>query len=108
MYSYFKDEKARNNLFYGVSKPFERTKHVLNLKDRNLKRWMDLSEKPSTEIIVENKKPGRPSKFDTFDKDLVGRSIGKMMVDKQYVTLRTLRSFFKTNHDLHISKATLW
>ena len=56
---------------------------------------MDRSIRKNAQVIVENRKAGRPTNFDTFDKDIVRRSIGKMMIDKQYVTDRTLVSLKK-------------
>ena len=47
-------------------------------------------------------------KIDSFDRDLIGRTIVKMMGENQYVTLLTLMSFLIKNHSLDISKSTLW
>ena len=51
---------------------------------------------------------GRPVLFDSFDRDLIGRDIGKMMSENKYVTLKTLMSHLKTNRDMEIKKQTLW
>lgn len=105
LYSYFTNEKDRNKYFYSISKPLERTKHILDLKDRTLRRW--ISEN-NTEAKKEHMKTGRPNTFDSFDKDLIGRSIVQMINDKLYVTIRTLKSFLAKNHDFNISKVSLW
>ena len=47
---------------------------------------------------------GRPLSLDSFDKDLIGRTIVKLMTDNEYVTLRTLSHFLKKNRHLNIRK----
>ena len=48
LHSYFKSEKERDKLFYSVSNPFQRTKPLLDLSDRTLKRWIS-----DTDTVVE-------------------------------------------------------
>ena len=40
LYKYFTCEKNRNKLYRSISDPFKRTKHVLDLSDRTLNRWI--------------------------------------------------------------------
>ena len=40
IHSHFEHEKEINKLFYSVSNQFERTKYLLDLSDRKLKRWI--------------------------------------------------------------------
>ena len=40
IHSHFEHEKEINKLFYSVSNQFERTKHLLDLSDSTLKRWI--------------------------------------------------------------------
>ena len=40
LHSNFEHEKEINKLFYSVSNQFERTKHLLDLSDSTLKRWI--------------------------------------------------------------------
>ena len=40
IYSHFEHEKEMNKLLYSVSNQFERTKYLLDLSDRKLKRWI--------------------------------------------------------------------
>ena len=107
LHSYFKSEKERDKLFYSVSNPFQRTKPLLDLSDRTLKRWIS-----DTDTVVKDchrkGKAGRPSKVDSFKKDLIGRIICEMIGQNQFVTLRTLKSYLKKNHDLDMKKTTLW
>ena len=73
--------------------------------NRTLNRWI-IDEKTQEEI--ECKKKGRPSKFDSFDKDLIGRTITTMIGNNEYVTLKTLRNFLKSNHNVEVHKQSLW
>ena len=103
LYDYFCGEKERDELYCPISEPFKRTKHVLELCDRTLNRW--ISEKNSEQEECYER---RPVLFDSFDRDLIGRDIGKMMSENKYVTLKTLMSHLKTNRDMEIKKQTLW
>ena len=105
LYNYFKCEKDRKCLFHSISDPFKRTKHILGLCNRTLNRWI-IDENKQEEI--ECKKKGRPSKFDSFDKDLIGRTITTMIGNNEYVTLKTLRNFLKSNHNMEVHKQSLW
>ena len=69
---------------------------------------MDIKENEGEEVVEEYQKRGRPVKFDSFDRDLIGRTVGQMMCDNNYVTLKTLKSHLKDNHDMNINKQTLW
>ena len=107
LYNYFTCEKNRNNLYRSISDPFKRTKHVLDLSDRTLNRYI-MKENEDEKVHEGYEKRGRPVKFDSFDRDLIGRSVGQMMCDNNYVTLKTLKSHLKDNHDMDINKQTLW
>ena len=66
----FEREKEINKLFYFVSNLFERTKYILDLSDRTLKRWIS-----NTDTVVKycHRKgtAGWPSTVDSFKKDLI-------------------------------------
>ena len=103
LYNYFLKEKERDCYFYSLSKPLQRTVHVLGVKERTLYRWIS---NDSGDDKMDRR--GRPVKLDDFDKDLVGRTIVKMMAENKYVTVRTLRCYLKKNADFDIKKDTLW
>lgn len=105
LFHYFTVEKSLGRTCRSISNPFKRTKHLLDLSDRTLNRWI-LEE--NTVENVDVKKTGRPVKFDAFDRDLVGRTISKMLDDNQYVTLKTLKSYLSKNIEMDINKQTLW
>ena len=105
LYNYFLKEKEREQYFHSISKPVKRAAHVLDISYKTLKRWISESEDSSED---KRETRGRPLTLDSFDKDLIGRAIVKMMADNEYVTLRTLSQFLKKNHDLNIRKNTLW
>lgn len=107
LYKYFTCEKNRNKLYRSISDPFKRTKHVLDISDRTLNRWI-AKDNEEHEVHEEYVKRGAPVKFDSFDRDLIGRTVGQMMNDNNYVTLKTLKSHLKHNHDMNINKQTLW
>ena len=49
LYNYFTCEKNRNRLYRSISDPFKRTKHLLDLSDRTLNRW--IMRENSEEVI---------------------------------------------------------
>ena len=75
LYSYFTCEENRNKLYRSISDPFKRTKRVLDLSDRTLNRWT-VKENEDEEVYEEYEKRGRP---DSFDRDLIERSVGQVM-----------------------------
>ena len=64
--------------------------------------WIDGSRNSEQEECYERR--GRPVLFDAFDRNLIGRDIGKMMSENKYVTLKTLMSHLKTNRDMEMLK----
>ena len=104
LHSYFSREKDHNALFYSLSDPFNRTRDLLDISKWTLKRWIN----EDSENIKFNDRRGRPTKVDSFDKDLIGHAVVKMMGENKYVTLRTLRTFLKENHNLDLKRSTLW
>ena len=104
LHSYFSREKDHNALYHSLSDPFNRTRDILNISKRTLKRWID----EDSENIMFNDRRGRPNKIDSFDKDLIGCAVVKMMGENKYVTLRTLRTYLKENNNLDIKRSTLW
>ena len=94
-------------MFYSVSNPFEITRHLLDLSDRTLKRWIC-----DTHRVVKycHKKgtAGRPSEVDSFMKYVIGRIICEMITQNKFFTLRTLTTYLKNNNDLDMKKNTLW
>ena len=104
LHSHFTKEKDRGRLFNSISNPIKRTMHALDLNDRTLKRWILEESKEGKDADV---KRGRPPKHDSFDKDVIGRAIVRMLGENQFVTLRTLKSFLQKHHELKVKKSHL-
>ena len=76
LYSYFLKEKERKRPFISLSKPMKRTAHLLNITSKTLKRWIVNESTANNDVDAIR---GRPMKIDSFDRDLIGRTIVKMM-----------------------------
>ena len=81
LYNYFLKEKERERYFHSISKPVKRAAHMLDISYKTLKRWISESEDSSED---KRETRGRPLTLDSFDKDLIGRAIVKMMTDNEY------------------------
>ena len=88
----FCGEKERDELYCPISEQFKRTKHVLELCDRTLNRW--ISEKNSEQEECYERR-GRPVLFDSFDRDLIGRDIGKNDERKQICDIENINVSFE-------------
>ena len=82
LYKYFTCEKNSNNLCRSISDPFKRTKHVLDLSDRTLNRWIT-KENEEHEVHEEYERRGAPVKFDSFDLNLIEHTVEQMMNDER-------------------------
>ena len=105
LYSYFTKEMNRGRLYHSVSDPKKRVQHALGLKKSTLNRWIR-----NTEEIHPRKRGNRgpKPKIDSFDKDLMHRVISKYLQDSQVLTLRKLKQKLSSDHDISVSKVSLW
>ena len=107
LYSYFTREMNRGKLYHSVSDPKKRVQHALGLKKSTLNRWIRSND---TEEIHARKmqKRGPKPKFDSFDKDVMHRVISNYLQDSQVLTLRKLKHKLSSDHDINVSKVSLW
>ena len=101
---HFSLEADRGYLFHAINKPVSRAKHALGIGRRTLKRWMAEEVECHDNVC----KKGNRTKLDDFDKDLVRRSIITMLNNQERVSLRKLNVHLNKNHDINVSKQTLW
>ena len=104
LYAYFKKEEKNGSTFYHVSKPKKRVQHALGLKRTTLHSWIKKDASEPTEC----RKRGPKEKIDSFDKDVIARTLTKMLHENECVTLRKLKQTLKKEHCLNISKTSLW
>ena len=109
LYSVFKQEAKRKSTFFALSKPEKRVIHALGLTRRTFRRWTRKGEERFGTRESEKLKRGRKPKIDldSFDKDLLHRIISKYL-QSEVVTLRKLRQKLARDHDISVSKVTLW
>ena len=107
LYSYFTREMNRGKLYHSVSDPKKRVQHALGLKKSTLNRWIRSND---TEEIHARKmqKRGPKPKIDSFDKDVMHRVISNYLQDSQVLTLRKLKHKLSSDHDINVSKVSLW
>lgn len=105
LYKYFSFEAKRGCLHHSISNPEKRTKHALGITDRTFSRWALEESSLSTHSNVER---GRKKKIDSFDKEVIKRAIHRLLDDKELLTLKKLKIKLRQNHDIDISKSTLW
>ena len=74
LYTYFKKEASRGRLYQAISEPEKRFQHALGLSKSTLKRWIKDNDKDEF-LTREREKKGRKAKLDSFDKDVLHRSI---------------------------------
>ena len=108
LYSVFKQEAKRKSTFFALSKPEKRVIHALGLTRRTFRRWTRKGEERFGTRESEKLKRGRKPKIDSFDKDLLHRIISKYLQESEVVTLRKLRQKLARDHDISVSKVTLW
>ena len=90
LFNYFENESKRGTLHDAINKPKKRTIHALGLDRSTLSRWIK-EDRQNVCGKTEKRKRGPKPKFDSFDKDVIQRTITKMLHDTKYVTLRRLR-----------------
>ena len=108
LFKVFKQEAERKYTFVDLSKPEKRTIHALGLNRRTFMRWLHKDDDRFDSRDSEKKKKGRKPKIDSFDKDVLHRVISKYLQDCEVVTLRKLRHKLSQDHDISVSKVTLW
>ena len=106
LYAYFTQECDRESLFHSIKNPKKRTQHALGLKRTTLNRWIKSNSDDSVNKV--RKKRGRKTKIDSFDKDVIHRVIEKLINDRELITMRKLRQVLANDHDIDISKVSLW
>ena len=95
-FNYFEIESKRGRLYHALNKPKKITIHALGLD-----RWIKEDRQHVCEK-TEKRKRGPKPKFDSFDKDVIQRTITKMLHDTKYVTLRRLRQTLISECDIRI------
>ena len=90
-------------MYHAIQDPKRRTQHALGLKRQTFSRWIICDGQTTS-----RRKRGPKQKIDSFDKDVIRRTITKMLHDSEVVTLRKLRQKLLTEHDIEISKVSLW
>ena len=107
LYDYFCKEADRGRLFYSVKNPKARARHALGLSKTTLNRWIDGRSDSNNSGINEEKK-SRPTKLDSFDKDVIRRAIHSMFDNQVLVTLRKLKTYLTEHNNINVGKTLLW
>lgn len=105
VHAYFHREAARGCLYRSIFDPLKRTKDIIGISGRSLKRWV--SEEKDRPLSPRSPKKKCPH-FDSFDKDVIKREIEAMFREGSAVTLRRLRASLEERRDIEISKTSLW
>ena len=105
LYKYFSQEARRGTLFHSTYKPSKRTQHAMGINCKTLLRWL-------REDGHNFKKPketrGRRNVVDNFDEEIIKRAIHRILVCKEALTIKTMKTYLKKNNDFHILKTRLW
>ena len=105
LYNEFSNEARRGHTYNSLSDPLARVTKAMGkfLSVRSIKRYI-LNKTPEGRKHTNINKP----KLDSFDKDFIKRTMIKMFLSKELLTLRKLKCIVQTDLELSISKTTLW
>ena len=111
VYNYFKNESDRGKLRIRVSNYAKRTEDIFKLSRSALNRIVnkdkttkDNDSHEETEYI---EKRGRKDKLDSFQKDLIKRSVYKFYERNEMMTLKKLKAYLSEHENLNVSKYLL-
>ena len=102
VYKYFKDEKKRGSPRYSIGRVLDRTADALGLPVTTVDYNLHQYKGPTS-----TKQRVYKDSLDTFDYDLIRRTVYDMMAEKILVTLKRLRVRLEKNN-LLVSKIKLW
>lgn len=105
MYTYFCREAKRGKLYRSISKPEKRTIHALGVCKRLFNQLLKANGVSSS---IKTRSLGRKKVIDSFDKDVIRRTICTMFDSNETVTLRKLKIRLRAENDIDVSKSTLW
>lgn len=111
IHKYFQDEGKRCKPFFGWTKAKQRTMHALGISKSTLQRCLKSSPESNASVSVQEKQVHVHSKkevLDSFDLDVIKRTIFSMHENKEYVTIKTLKMKLLQAHDLKLTKFVLW
>lgn len=110
IYKYFQDEGKRGRPYFAWSKANSRTMHALGISKSTLKRCLESESLPENDASTsqQEKQVYKRESLDSFDLDVIKRTILSMHENREYVTIKTLRNKLLEVHDLQLTKFVLW
>ena len=108
VYEYFKLEAERGRLRIRVSDYAKRTLDIFKLSNSTLKRIIQAKDSNSeTRGDLKTETRGAKEKLDTFQKDLIKRSVYKFFERNEMMTIKRLRKYLIEHENLNVSKYIL-
>ena len=94
------------------SEPLKRASYLLGLSERSVKRYScENATEPETAVpsnAFKAESRGRKKVLDNFDKSTIRNASMRILKKNKTVTLASLKRELQVEHDLSISKMTLW
>lgn len=94
----------KGSLLYSINDPLKRLIGLTGLPRTNIRRWITADEKTGKSETHASKS----NKLDGFDVEVIRRKVLSMFEKKEMMTTRKLKYALKEDHNLDISKSTLW
>ena len=86
-----------------ITNPIARAQYYTGISQKTIRRWLNAS---NDQDYAQQPKE-RPKKLDSFDVDLIVRTMKEMMDRQEVITVRKLRTELSEKKDLEVKKSTL-
>ena len=111
VYNYFKNESDRGKLRIRLSKYAKRTEDIFKLSRSALNRIVNkdktTNDNDSNDKNERIETRGRKDKLDSFQKDLIKRSVYKFYERNEMMTIKKLKAYLSEHENLNVSKYLL-